>query len=50
METTNTTGWWSCAGCDVDVELANVELTGVEMPCPDCGEAMTEWCSWENAA
>jgi predicted RNA-binding Zn-ribbon protein involved in translation (DUF1610 family) len=50
MLTTNTTGWWSCAGCGVDVELVDLEPTGCEVPCPDCGEAMIEWCSWENAA
>jgi len=39
---TNTTGWWSCPGCDVDAELPEA-LTGYEVPCPDCAEPMLLW-------
>jgi hypothetical protein len=50
MRTTSTTGWWNCIGCGVDAELVGADLTGFEMPCPDCDEAMTEWVRWETAA
>ena len=54
METTDTTGWWACAGCGVDAELdvglVEAELTGCAVPCPDCGEPMTERQVWEVAA
>ena len=43
MDTTNTTGWWSCPGCGVDAELAEPDLTGYEVPCPDCAEPMLLW-------
>jgi hypothetical protein len=43
MDTTNTTGWWSCPGCGVDAELPEVDLAGYEVPCPDCAEPMVLW-------
>ncbi len=43
METTNTTGWWSCQGCGVDAELPEFDLSGYEVPCPDCTEPMVLW-------
>lgn len=43
METTNTTGWWSCPGCDVDAELPESSFAGYEVPCPDCAEPMVLW-------
>jgi hypothetical protein len=43
METTNTTGWWSCLSCDVDAELPESSLAGYEVPCPDCTEPMVLW-------
>lgn len=49
METTST-GWWICSGCGVDVELTGADLTGYEMPCPDCSEPMTPWRRWDAAA
>lgn len=52
METTSTssTGWWNCPGCDVDVELAEGDLTGFAVDCPDCGEMMAQWRSEDAAA
>ena len=49
MRTTSTVGWWVCQGCGVDAELADADLTGFEMPCPDCGHAMAEWLRWDQA-
>jgi hypothetical protein len=48
MRTTTTTGWWTCLGCGADAELQGGDLTGYEMPCPDCGAAMTEWLRWDT--
>jgi hypothetical protein len=45
---TSTVGWWSCQGCGIDVEIAGCDLTGFEMPCPDCGGEMTEWLRWDT--
>jgi hypothetical protein len=50
MDTTNTTGWWGCSGCSVDAELPVSATAGCQVPCPDCGEPMTESWSWETAA
>lgn len=50
MLTTNTTGWWNCTGCGADAELAGADLTGYEVPCPDCGEPMIQWRQWDVAA
>jgi hypothetical protein len=51
METTSTstTGWWSCPGCDVDVELVVADVAGFAVDCPDCGETMQQWLG-ERAA
>ena len=49
MRTTSTTEWWSCAGCGADAELAGGDLTGFEVPCPDCGQPMTAWLRWDAA-
>lgn len=45
-----TTGWWSCVGCDVEAELPAVAPWGCQVPCPDCGAAMTEQWSWDAVA
>lgn len=49
MRTTSAIAWWTCPGCGVDAELAGGDLTGFEMPCPDCGHGMTEWLRWDTA-
>lgn len=49
MDTTMT-GWWSCSGCAVEAELPVRATAGCEVPCPDCGDAMTEQWSWDAAA
>jgi len=49
MRTTSTIAWWTCQGCGADAELVGADLTGFEMPCPECGEAMTEWLRWDTA-
>lgn len=46
METTNTTGWWNCFGCEVDAELTEPHLAGYEVPCPDCAEPMVLVREW----
>lgn len=50
METTNTTGWWSCPDCVIDVELPLVATSGCEVPCPDCGAVMSEQWRWDVMA
>lgn len=45
-----TTSWWNCARCDVDVELVDANLTGYRIPCPDCGEPMIQWRQWDRVA
>jgi hypothetical protein len=50
MDTTITTGWWGCAGCGVDAELPVAATAGCEVPCPDCGDPMTENWRWESVA
>ncbi|GAA1306445.1 hypothetical protein [Pseudonocardia xinjiangensis] len=50
MDTSNTTGWWNCLGCSVEVELPVTATSGFQVPCPDCGEAMTEQWQWDAAA
>jgi uncharacterized paraquat-inducible protein A len=50
MDTTITTGWWSCPGCGVEVELPTTAASGCTVPCPDCGEAMSEQWQWDAAA
>ena len=49
------TGWWTCAGCEIDAELPVAATAGCEVPCPDCGQGMAEqWCwdtaSWDTAS
>lgn len=50
METTITTGWWTCSGCAVEAELPTTVTTGCEVPCPDCGSGMYEQWRWDAAA
>ncbi|HZG91905.1 MAG TPA: hypothetical protein VEZ42_16960 [Pseudonocardia sp.] len=50
MDTMMTTGWWNCAECGVDAELAAGATAGCEVPCPDCGDPMVEQWQWEAAA
>jgi predicted RNA-binding Zn-ribbon protein involved in translation (DUF1610 family) len=50
MDTTITTGWWACIGCGVEAELPVTATAGCEVPCPDCGEPMTENWRWEAVA
>ena len=55
METMTMTGWWTCAGCEIDAELPVAATAGCEVPCPDCGQGMAEqWCwdtaSWDTAS
>jgi predicted RNA-binding Zn-ribbon protein involved in translation (DUF1610 family) len=50
MDTTNTTGWWMCTGCGVEAELPVTATAGCEVPCPDCGEAMSESWRWDVLA
>lgn len=50
METTDTTGWWNCQCCDIDAELTGADQIGYEVPCPDCGQPMTQWRQWHTAA
>jgi hypothetical protein len=47
--TSGTTCWWTCPVCGVDAELVGGDLAGYEMPCLDCGAAMTEWLRWDTA-
>jgi hypothetical protein len=43
--------WWSCAECDVDVELAAADSVGFLQPCPDCRGPLDEmWRSEPGAA
>lgn len=50
METTSTQ-WWTCAGCQVDVELDEAEHGGgCLLPCPDCAEPMAPWREWDHRA
>lgn len=50
MDTTITTGWWSCPGCAVEAELPVSATSGCEVPCPDCGGPMAEQWRWDTAA
>jgi hypothetical protein len=50
METTNTTGWWTCSDCGADAELMSCDTTGFRVDCPDCAGLMAEQWRWENAA
>jgi hypothetical protein len=50
VDTTNTTGWWSCPGCGVEAELSAGATAGCEVPCPDCAGPMVEQWYWDAAA
>jgi hypothetical protein len=50
MDTTITTGWWTCPGCGVEAELPVPVMTNWEVPCPDCGAPMIEQWRWDAAA
>ena len=45
-----TTAWWGCSECGVDVELPAADNVGVVLSCPDCPGSLHElWC-WEPVA
>jgi hypothetical protein len=50
MDTTMTTAWWSCPECAVEAELPAGATAGCQVPCPDCGDPMTEQWVWDAAA
>ena len=47
---TDTTVWWSCTDCDVDVELPVTGTAGFLLSCPDCPGSLHELWRWESAA
>ena len=49
METTMT-GWWACTGCGIEAELPIGVTAGCEVPCPDCGNGMSEQWQWDATA
>ncbi len=50
MDMMITTGWWACPSCEVEAELPLAATVGCQVPCPDCGNGMSEqWC-WDAAA
>ena len=46
---TSAIGWWACVDCGVDAELPGIDGLGFLVPCPECGEAMTEQWLWDGA-
>jgi hypothetical protein len=47
---TDTTVWWSCTDCGVDVELPVTGTAGFLLSCPDCTGSLHELWRWEPAA
>lgn len=50
MYASEVVSWCRCAGCGAEAELPAAETAGVEVPCPDCADPMSEEFSWETAA
>jgi len=48
MDTTNTTGWWTCSDCGVDAALPALDTAGFLVGCPDCDGVMAEQWHWES--
>ena len=46
----DTTVWWSCTDCGVDVELPATGTAGFLLSCPDCPGPLHELWRWEPAA
>ena len=50
MSSVETTVWWGCTTCGVDVELSAVDAVGVVPSCPDCPGTLHELWRWEPVA